>query len=147
MSWRGERGGILAAQAGHDVIMAPTTHTYLDYYQGPRDAEPLAIGGYIPLKKVYDYEAVPVALTPEQAKHVLGAQAQLWSEYIPDADHLQYMAYPRACALSEVLWSPVATRDYDSFLSRLKHHLERLKAAGINYRPLERNRPATDGSD
>ena len=137
MSWRGERGGIAAAQSGHDVIMAPTTHTYFDYYQGPQESEPLGIGGHIPLKQVYDYEAVPAALTREQAKHVLGAQAQLWSEYIPDANHLQYMAFPRACALSEVLWSPAANRDYDLFVLRLQQHLERLQAAGVNYRTLE----------
>ncbi len=106
MSWRGEKGGIVAAQAGHDVIMAPTSHTYFDYYQGPRESEPLAIGGNLPLETVYQYEPVPAALTSDQAKHVLGAQAQLWSEYIPDARHLQYMAYPRACAVRSALVAP-----------------------------------------
>ncbi len=138
MSWRGEKGGITAARAGHDVIMAPTSHTYFDYYQGPRESEPLAIGGYLPLEKVYQYEPIPAALTPEQVKHVLGGQAQLWREYIPDAKHLQYMAFPRACALSEVLWSPSEDRNYDLFLLRLDQHLLRLEAAEVNFRPLDR---------
>ncbi len=106
MSWRGEKGGIVAAQAGHDVIMAPTSHTYFDYYQGPRESEPLAIGGNLPLETVYQYEPIPAALTPDQAKHVLGAQAQLWSEYIADAKQLQYMAYPRACACAKCSGRP-----------------------------------------
>ena len=138
MSWRGEKGGIAAAQSGHDVIMAPTSHTYFDYYQGPRDSEPLAIGGDLPLQKVYQYEPIPASLTAEQAKHVLGAQAQLWSEYIPNAKLLQYMAFPRACALSEVLWSPKQDRNDDVFLVRLDQHLNRLKAAGVNHRPLDK---------
>jgi alpha-N-acetylglucosaminidase len=138
MSWRGEQGGIAAAQSGHDVIMAPTSHTYFDYYQGPRESEPLAIGGNLPLERVYQYEPVPAALTAEQAEHVLGAQAQLWSEYIADANHLQYMAYPRACALAEVLWSPGKDRRFDSFLMRLDAHLQRLRAAEVNFRPLDR---------
>jgi len=138
MSWRGEKGGIAAAQAGQDVIMAPTSHTYFDYYQGPRESEPLAIGGFLPLERVYQYEPVPAALTAGQAQRVLGAQAQLWSEYIADASHLQYMAYPRACALAEVLWSPRADRSFESFLLRLDTHLERLRTAEINFRPLDR---------
>lgn len=136
MSWRGEKGGIVAAQAGHDVIMAPTSHTYFDYYQGPRESEPLAIGGSLPLETVCQFEPIPAALTPDQAKHVLGAQAQLWSEYIADAKQLQYMAYPRACALCEVLWSPAKDRNLDAFRNRLKLHLQRLGAASVNYRPL-----------
>ena len=137
MSWRGEKGGIVAAQAGHDVIMAPTSHTYFDYYQGPRESEPLAIGGNLPLETVYQFEPVPAALTADQAKHVLGAQAQLWSEYVADAKHLQYMAYPRACALCEVLWSPRQDRNLNAFLTRLKLHLARLDAAAVKCRPLD----------
>jgi hexosaminidase len=136
MSWRGDKGGIVAAQAGHDVIMAPTSHTYFDYYQGPRESEPLAIGGNLPLETVYQYEPIPAALAADQAKHVLGAQAQLWSEYIADATQLQYMAYPRACALCEVLWSPRDDRNLDAFLTRLKPHLQRLDAAAVKFRPL-----------
>jgi len=84
MSWRGQTGGITAAQAGHDVVMAPTSHTYFDYYQGPKQAEPRAIGGYIPLKTAYEFEPIPAELSAEQAKHVLGGQGQLWGEYIAE---------------------------------------------------------------
>jgi hexosaminidase len=142
MSWRGQAGGIAAARAGHDVIMATTSHTYFDYYQGPAETEPKAIGGYIPLQKVYEYEPIPSALSPEQAKHVLGGQGQLWGEFIPSEGHLQYMAYPRAVALAEVLWSAREGRDYERFLVRLTEHLRRLKALGVNYRPLD-GRPAS----
>lgn len=138
MSWRGEDGGITAAQAGHDVVMAPTSHTYFDYYQGPSETEPKAIGGFVPLEKVYQYEPIPAALNAEQAKHVLGGQAQLWGEYIPNARHLQYMAYPRAAAMSEILWSPRGGRNYTTFLGRLGEHLARLKAMDVNYRPVEK---------
>ncbi len=137
MSWRGESGGVTAAKAGHDVVMAPTSHTYFDYCQGPPDEEPLAIGGHLPLDKVYQYEPIPAALDAEQARHVLGAQAQLWGEYITTPEHCQYMAFPRACALSEVLWSPKTDRDFKLFLRRLGRHLERLDTANVNYRPLD----------
>ncbi len=137
MSWRGERGGIAAANAGHDVVMAPTTHTYLDYYQGPPESEPLAIGGDLPLAKVYSYDPIPEAIAPEKAHHVLGVQAQLWGEYIATPEHLNYMAYPRAAALAEVGWSAKEARDYEQFIARLRHHLERLKALGVGFRPLD----------
>lgn len=116
--------------------MAPRSHTHFDYDQGPRDSEPPAIGGNLPLETVYQFEPIPAALTPDQAKHVLGAQAQLWSEYIADAKQIEYMAYPRACALCEVLWSPAKDRNLDAFRNRLKRHLQRLEAAAVNYRPL-----------
>jgi len=138
MSWRGELGGITAANAGHDVVMAPTSHTYFDYYQGPTEKEPLAIGGYLPLKKVYQYNPIPKAVPADKAKHILGVQGQLWGEYISTPEHLEYMAYPRAAALAEVGWSPKAAKDYESFLVRLRHHLERLQAMGINYRQFPR---------
>jgi hexosaminidase len=138
MSWRGQRGGITAARAGHDVVMAPTSHTYFDNYQGPREKEPLAIGGNLPLAKVYQYEPIPKAITAEQARHVLGAQAQLWGEYISTPQHREYMAYPRACAFTEALWSPRDARDYERFTSRLTEHVNRLTAAGIHYRKLDR---------
>jgi hexosaminidase len=130
-------GGIAAAQAGHDVVMAPTSHTYFDYYQGPSATEPRAIGGFIPWEKVYQFEPIPEQLTAEQAVHVLGGQGQLWGEFIPDREHREYMTYPRACALSEVLWSPAAPRRADLFRGRLAEHLERLAAAGVNFRPLD----------
>jgi len=138
MSWRGEAGGITAARAGHDVVMAPTSHTYFDYYQGPAETEPKAIGGHIPLEKVYQYEPIPAALNAKQAGHVLGGQAQLWGEYIDNQKHRLYMTYPRATALSEVLWSPRQDRDYRQFLLRLADHLERLKALEVNYRSLDK---------
>jgi hexosaminidase len=137
MSWRGEKGGIAAAQADHDVVMAPTTHTYLDYYQGPKESEPLSIGGYLPLEKVYSFEPIPKELNAEQAKHVLGGQAQMWAEYIPNARHLEYMAFPRACALSEVLWSPADARNYEQFVVRLRTHVQRLSVMDVNYRKLD----------
>ncbi len=137
MSWRGEQGGITAARAGHDVVMAPTSHTYFDYYQGPRDQEPRAIGGFIPLEKVYHYEPIPEELSQQQAAHVLGAQAQLWAEYIPNPRHLDYMAYPRAAAFCEVVWSPREKLDFQDFLDRLQRHLQRLDVLRVNYRPLD----------
>ena len=137
MSWRGESGGITAANAGHDVVMAPTSHTYFDYYQGPPEKEPLAIGGNLPLSKVYEYEPIPNAIAPGKTRHVLGVQGQLWGEYISTPQHLDYMAYPRAAALAEVGWSPKTSKDYEYFLTRLNHHIERLKAIGISYRPPE----------
>jgi alpha-N-acetylglucosaminidase len=138
MSWRGQAGGITAAEAGHDVVMAPTSHTYFDYYQGPEKTEPRAIGGYIPVNKTYSFEPIPADLNPEQAKHVLGGQGQLWGEYIADQKHREYMTYPRAAALSEVLWSPPENRNYELFTVRLAKHLERLKVLEVNYRPLDK---------
>jgi len=137
MSWRGPQGGITAANAGHDVVMAPTSHTYFDYYQGAHDKEPLAIGGDLPLAKVYSFEPVPDAVAPDKTRHILGVQGQLWGEYISTARHREYMAYPRAAALAEVAWSPKASKDYDDFLSRLRPHLARLESMGVNYRKPE----------
>jgi hexosaminidase len=137
MSWRGVKGGIEAARQGHNVVMTPTSHTYFDYYQSKDPREPLAIGGLITLEQVYDYEPVPAEVSPEEAPRVLGTQGQLWSEYLPTPEHMQYMAFPRMCALSEVAWTPAERRDYADFLRRLPIHLERLKAMGINFRPLD----------
>ena len=135
MSWRGMAGGIAAAKAGHDVVMAPGTHTYFDHYQSQdRAREPLAIGGFTNLEKVYSFEPVPPELSPAEGKHVLGAQGQLWTEYIPTPKHLEYMAYPRLVALSEVVWSPAARRSWPDFQQRLPRHLARLDALDVNYR-------------
>jgi hexosaminidase len=135
MSWRGMAGGIAAAKAGHDVVMAPGTHTYLDHYQSQdRAREPLAIGGFTNLEKVYSFEPVPPELSPAEGQHVLGAQGQLWTEYIPTPKHLEYMAYPRLVALSEVVWSPAARRSWPDFQQRLPRHLARLDALDVNYR-------------
>ena len=132
MSWRGIEGGIEAAKAGHDVVMTPTSHCYFDYYQSDHPDEPLAIGGFLPLKKVYDYEPIPEELSAEEAKHILGTQANLWTEYIPTVDKLEYMAFPRLSALAEVAWSNEAIRDFDDFVSRLLPHIKRLEVMGID---------------
>jgi hexosaminidase len=135
MSWRGMAGGIAAARAKHEVVMAPGSHTYFDHYQSQdQSKEPLAIGGFTNVEKVYSFEPVPQELTTEEAKYVLGAQGQLWTEYIPNPKHLEYMAYPRLVALSEVVWSSKARRDYADFATRLPVHLTRLDAMDVNYR-------------
>jgi hexosaminidase len=136
MSWRGQEGGVTAAKAGHAVVMAPTSHTYFDFYQGPPASEPTAIGGDLPLEKVFQFEPVPPALNADQAKHILGGQGQLWGEFIPDAKHRDYMAWPRGAALAEILWSPKTGRNIEQFLPRLRDHLKRLDAAQVHYRPL-----------
>jgi len=135
MSWRGTSGGITAAKAGHDVVMAPTSHTYFDYRQGPKET---GFGRTVIYReKVYTFEPIPAELNADEAKHILGGQGQLWGELILDYRRREFMAFPRACALSEVLWSPKDNRTFGQFLSRLLEHRKRLKAAGINYRPLD----------
>lgn len=136
MSWRGIQGGIAAARAHHDVIMAPTTHCYFDYYQSNEPGEPLAIGGYLPLETVYAFEPVPATLSAEEAAHILGTQAALWSEYIPTLDQLEYMAFPRTAALAEVAWTAPEHRDFASFLQRLRVHETRLTRLHANVRPV-----------
>ncbi|MCB9276857.1 MAG: family 20 glycosylhydrolase [Lewinellaceae bacterium] len=133
MSWRGTEGGIAAARQGHDVIMTPTSYCYLDYYQSMSEDEPLAIGGYLPLSQVYGYEPIPEELSPEEARHILGVQGNLWTEYIPDGPKAEYMAYPRAIALAEVAWSPKAGRDYEDFVHRLSHYSRHLDEMGVQY--------------
>jgi hexosaminidase len=135
MSWRGNKGGIEAARKGHDVVMAPNTHTYFDYYQAKTPGEPLAIGGFVPLEKVYEFDPVPPELTAEEAKRILGAQGQLWAEYMPTPAAVEYMAFPRAAALAEVVWTPEPRRNYADFRARLAAHERRLKALGLNFRP------------
>jgi hexosaminidase len=138
MSWRGEQGGVEAARQGHDVVMAPQRHTYLDYYQSTDwDAEPLAFAETLTLPAVYGYEPVPADLPPDRAHHVLGAQGQLWSEYMPDARQVEYQAFPRLSALAEVVWSRREDKDFADFLRRLRPLLTRLDALGVCYRPLE----------
>lgn len=138
MSWRGVQGGITAAKAGHDVVMAPTTHTYLDYYQSQEPGELPAIGGYLPLEKVYEFDPIPEALTADEARHVLGAQAQIWTEYLPTPGHVEYMAFPRLIALAEVVWLPADRKNYTDFLSRLLVHEERLQHLDVNFRPVSK---------
>jgi hexosaminidase len=137
MSWRGTRGGIAAAREGHDVVMAPTSHTYFDYYQSRATrSEPLAIGGFLPLDTVYKFEPVPSTLEPKFAKHILGAQSQVWTEYIKDPRQVEYMTFPRLSALAEVVWTPKARKNLVDFKTRLTLHLRRLRALNVNYRPL-----------
>lgn len=138
MAWRGIDRAVEAARAGNDVVMAPTAYTYLDYYQAKPKKEPLGIGGYLPLEKVYSFEPLPEELDSESLSHILGTQCQLWAEYIPTPEHLQYMAFPRACALAEVAWSPRGEKDFTDFTGRLKTHLGRLDGMGVRYRPLDK---------
>lgn len=133
MSWRGAEGGQKAAEMGHDAIMAPYTHYYLDYYQSKdRENEPFAIGGYIPLSKSYSFMPFE-GIAPENRDHILGVQANLWTEYIHDFSHVQYMALPRWAALSEVQWSAPESRDYDAFKTRLDRLKEHYRLNGYNY--------------
>lgn len=136
MSWRGMNPGIAAARAGHDVVMAPTSHTYFDYAQSrDRSREPLSFGGFIPLERVYAFEPMPSdSLTADQQRHILGAQAQLWTEYIPNPKHAEYMLLPRLSALSEVVWTPPELKSYDGFMQRMRAHFLRLDALDVNYR-------------
>lgn len=134
MSWRGEEGGIEAAQQNHDVIMTPVGWCYFDYYQADPENEPLAFPNEITVKKVYGYEPIPAELTKEQASHVLGAQCNLWTEYVPNGKQAEYMIYPRAIAMSEVLWSPRDDeRDYEQFVKRVSKIRPLLDLWNINY--------------
>lgn len=133
MSWRGSAGGVKAAQMGHDVIMTPNTHCYFDFYQtDDTKNEPLAIGGYIPLEKVYSLEPTE-GLTSEQAKHVLGAQANVWTEYITTEEHLEYMVLPRMAALAEVQWAQPELKDYECFTKRISKLVNLYRRDGFNY--------------
>jgi hexosaminidase len=135
MSWRGEEGGVAAAEAGHDVVMAPRWFTYFDYRQAEA-GEPPGRPYVLPLEKVYSYRPVPAQLAPEAARRVLGSQFAVWTEHIASPAQVEYMAFPRACAFAEVVWS--ATRQpYEAFLARLRTHLRRLSALGVGYRPLD----------
>lgn len=133
MSWRGEEGGIAAVKQNHTVVMTPGNWCYFDHYQDTSKTEPLAIGGYTPVREVYSYEPVPPQLSETESKFVLGAQGNVWTEYMKTSDHVEYMVYPRACALAEVVWSPKESRDYDNFLQRMKTHVTRLENWNVNY--------------
>lgn len=134
MSWRGESGGIAAAKQHHDVVMTPNSYLYFDYYQSHDKAnEPLAIGGYLPLETVYSYEPMPKELTADEARHIIGVQANIWTEYMPTFKQMQYMALPRLAALSEVQWSQPALKDYNSFTNRLTEFTHLYDRLGYNY--------------
>lgn len=134
MSWRGTSGGLTAANLGQDVVMTPTGNMYLDYYQGQPAEEPDAIGGFVPLRTVYSFNPQVAGIKPGNEKHILGVQGNIWTEYMKSYSHREYMAYPRACAVAEVGWTPQSQRNYDEFLVRLTPHLKRLEALGVNYR-------------
>lgn len=132
MAWRGIKSGIKAAQQGNDVIMTPTDYLYFDYYQADPQTEPLAIGGFTPLSEVYSFDPVPKVLTDQEAQHILGAQGNLWTEYIRSGEKVEYMAYPRAVALAEVVWSSKQDRNWHSFWQRLQPQFVRFEIMGVN---------------
>ena len=133
MDWVG--GATEAATAGHDVVMTPLADCYFDHYQSQdRSTEPRAIGGYLPLQQVYAFEPIPTNLPPQFQSHILGAQANVWTEYIPSFKQVEYMVFPRLCALAEVTWSPKAARNWDDFQRRMQTQYPRLDERGINYR-------------
>jgi len=138
MSWRGIQGGIDAARMQHNVIMTPGSHCYFDHYQVDKEAqseEPLAIGGYTSVEKVYSYQPTPEELSPDLQKYILGAQGNVWTEYILDTDHVEYMVLPRMTALSEVLWTSPASKDWNDFKGRLEHLKNRYDTMELNYAP------------
>jgi len=138
MSWRGMEGGIAAAKAGHDVVMSPTDCCYLDYYQ-TLNGEPKAIGDFLPLEKVYSFEPVPDLLEQDKRHFILGTQGNVWTEYMPTTERVEYMALPRMCALAEVAWSQQDQRNLDDFLTRMEAHYNRLDLMGVHYcRPAAR---------
>ena len=133
-SWRGIGGGLEAAKRGHDCIMSPNTFMYFDYYQTKdRDGEPLAIGGYVPVETVYNYEPLHPSLTPEEQQHIIGVQANLWTEYVTSFRHVEYMELPRMAALAEVQWCRQGTKDYADFLQRLLTMFDMYDVKGYNY--------------
>lgn len=133
MSWRGHSGGIQAANMGHDVVMTPHSFVYLDYYQSEYN-EPLAIGGMLPLEKVYSIDIMPPEIAGDKRHHIIGAQANLWTEYITTETHAEYMAFPRLAALAEALWTPRENLDFGGFSRRMAAQYARYDAAGLNYR-------------
>ncbi len=138
MSWRGSDGGIAAANAGHDVIMTPTTYCYLDYYQHEDwTREPPAIPRTLTLEQAWQFVVVPDQIAEERKHHILGGQGNIWTEYIPSTNQVEYMAFPRAIAIADILWNHPVDRKYDDLAARLKAHLPCLDTLGANYRPLD----------
>ncbi len=133
MSWRGEAGGIEAAEAEHYVVMTPNGNMYFDHYQANPDNEPLAIGGYTTLESVYNYEPIPENLDEEYHQYVLGAQANVWTEYMKTSDHVEYMVYPRALALAETVWTRPENKDWDNFKEKMGQQYQLLDARDVNY--------------
>ncbi|MFT7055090.1 MAG: hexosaminidase [Roseivirga sp.] len=138
MSWRGEAGGIEAAEDGHDVIMTPNDICYFDHYQADSATEPLAIGGFTTLEDVYAYEPVPKELSADKAHHVLGAQGNVWTEYMKTTDYVEYMVFPRMLALSETVWTHADKKDWSQFQKKMETQYKILEARSINaFRPKE----------
>ena len=134
MSWRGEEGGIEAARLGHDAVMTPHTYYYLDYYQSiDVENEPFGIGGYLPVETCYSYEPCPDTMTEDVKKHIIGVQANLWTEYVSTADHLEYMLLPRMTALSEVQWCNADRKDWNRFLNSADEFCKIYETMGYNY--------------
>ncbi|WP_435826397.1 family 20 glycosylhydrolase [Nonomuraea dietziae] len=133
VSWRGTYPTVVATRAGHDVVTCPSTETYLDFRQSEHPDEPVPIGNVISLRDIYGFEPTPPELTETEARHVLGAQANLWTEHIDSPRALDYMAFPRLSAFAEAVWSPPGG-DFDDFRARLHHHEQRLTAMGVEYR-------------
>ncbi len=141
MAWQGVDAAVTAARQGHDAVVAPMQWTYLDHAQSEDPGEPVSIGGLNTLENAYAFDPMPVGLPPEFAKHILGGQAQLWTEYMPDPKHVEYMAWPRLAAIAEALWSPAQAagdRSFEHFRRRLRDgHLTRLDHLDVGYRPLD----------
>jgi len=133
MSWRGMEGGTAAAKQKHQVVMTPGEFVYFDHAQGAASLEPLNIGGYLPLEKVYSFEPTPPELTADERQYILGAQANLWTEYIPTTQQVEYMVLPRMSALAEVLWTPARLKNWESFKVRMQPQYQRFAALGANY--------------
>ncbi len=133
MSWRGMEGGVAAARQQHQVVMTPGEYAYFDHYQGDPALEPLAFGGYLPLEKVYAFDPTPKELTAAERPYILGAQANLWTEYIPTTQQVEYMVLPRMAALAEVLWTPPSRKDWSDFQQRMRPQYQRYAALGANY--------------
>ncbi|OIQ29396.1 MAG: beta-N-acetylhexosaminidase [Bacteroidetes bacterium MedPE-SWsnd-G2] len=133
MSWRGFEGGLEAAKAGHQVIMSPNSNCYFDYYQSENESEPIAIGGFLPLQKVFEFNPIPEELKGNEDDFIIGGQANVWTEYMASWDKVEYMVFPRILAMSEALWSAKADRNYDKFLTKIEPYFQRLDQLDINY--------------
>ena len=134
MAWRDARHGVAAAEAGHQVVQAPTSHTYFDFYPGDGEDEPYAIGGLLTTRQVYGFDPL-AGVAPATRQRVIGVQGQVWTEYLPSIQRVEYALFPRACALAEIGWSDDQHRSWPEFEARLTGHLSRLDALGVNYRP------------
>jgi hexosaminidase len=132
MSWRGTEGGIAAAKQNHFVVMTPGTHCYFDHYQGHPTMEPLAIGGFTPLEKVYNFNPIPSELNALESKYILGAQANVWTEYINTSKEVEYFSLPRMAALAEVLWTPAENKNLTRFLKDIQVHFNYLELFKTN---------------